>query len=60
MAARHIRAVLAKRRTANSTRRATRTATGRAQNASSEGGIYDTHVGHRARNSRTVNAPKGW
>jgi len=25
-----------------------------------EGSVYDTHIGHRARNSRTVNAPKGY
>jgi hypothetical protein len=25
-----------------------------------EGAVYDTHIGHRARNARTVNAPKGW
>jgi hypothetical protein len=60
VAARHIRAALQARRAAHAGRRVTRTATGRASNASSEGGLYDTHVGHKARNSRTVNAPKGW
>lgn len=60
MAARHLRVVLGARRNTKAVMRTARTATGRAKNASSEGGLYDTHVGHKARNARTVNAPKGW
>lgn len=25
-----------------------------------EGSVYDTKIGHKARNARTVNAPKGY
>lgn len=59
MAQRHIRAALAARKNTKARMWVARSGSARAKQGL-EGSVYDTHVGHRARNARTVNAPKGW
>lgn len=59
MAQRHIRAALVKRKGTKKAMWVARSGTARAKQGL-EGSVYDTHAGHKARNSRTVNAPKGW
>ena len=59
MAQRHIRAALVKSKKTKRTMWVARSGTARAKKGL-EGAVYDTHIGHKARNARTVNAPKGW
>lgn len=59
MASRHVRAALAARKATKRTMWIARSGTARARTGL-DGGSYDTHIGHKARNARTVNTPKGW
>lgn len=59
MAQRHIRAALVKSKATKRTMWVARSGTARAKSGL-EGSVYDTRIGRKARNSRTVNAPKGW
>ena len=59
MAQRHIRAALVARKGTKAKMWVARSGTARAKKGL-EGSVYDTHIGHKARNARTVNAPKGW
>lgn len=60
MAGRHVRAVAVSKRRNKAGGRIAVSVTSRATNPSSEAAAYDTRVGRKARNARTVNAPKRW
>jgi hypothetical protein len=60
VAGRHIRAVIVSNRRTKAGGRIAVSATNRASDPSAEAAAYDTKVGRKVRNSRTVNAPKRW
>lgn len=59
MAQRHVRAALVARKNSKARMWVARSGTARAKSGL-EGSVYDTKIGHKARNARTVNAPKGY